>query len=104
DTPRDFSSVPSGRVTVAGVAWSQHVGVSRVEVRVDDGSWADAVLAEAISADTWVQWSYSWDASPGRHRGNVRATDANGQAQTAARADGVPDGATGHHSVLIDVS
>ena len=103
DTPRGFSSVSPGRVMVAGVAWSQHVGVSRVEVQVDDGSWEDAELAEAISADTWVQWSYSWDASPGRHQVTVRATDANGRVQTAARADVVPDGATGRHSVLVDV-
>lgn len=104
DTPRHFSSVSSGRVTVAGVAWSQHVGVSKVEVQIDDEPWADAVLAEAISADTWVQWSYSWDAPPGQHQVTVRATDARGRVQTAARADVVPDGATGHHSVQVNVS
>lgn len=103
DTPSDFSSVASGRMTVAGVAWSQHVGVSRVEIQVDDGPWAEAELATAISADTWVQWSYSWDASPGQHQLTVRATDANGEVQTATRADVVPDGATGHHAILIEV-
>lgn len=104
DTPRGFGSVAAGRVMVAGVAWSQHVGVSRVEIRVDDGRWDDAVLATAISEDTWVQWSYSWDAPPGQHTLTVRATDANGRVQTATRADVVPDGATGHHSVQVKVS
>lgn len=104
DTPRDATSVPAGMVTVAGVAWAQHTGVSRVELRVDDGPWSDAVLAEAISADTWRQWSFEWDATSGGHELTVRATDANGVVQTAEYADVVPDGATGHHSVFVNVS
>ena len=33
------------RVAVAGVAWAQHRGISKVEVRVDDGPWQPAPLA-----------------------------------------------------------
>ena len=104
DTPGRFQNVVAGPVMVAGVAWSQHVGVSAVEVRVDDGPWREATLAEAISADTWLQWSFAWEATSGQHELTVRATDANGKVQTAAYADVVPDGATGHHSVSISVS
>ncbi|MCC6270408.1 MAG: molybdopterin-dependent oxidoreductase [Microbacteriaceae bacterium] len=104
DTPRASRSVTAGTVIVAGVAWSQHVGVSRVEVRVDDGRWEDATLAEAMSADTWRQWSFAWDAPRGQHTLTVRATDANGLLQTADYADVVPDGATGHHTVPVNVS
>lgn len=103
DTPRESRQVAEGRLAVAGVAWSQHVGVSRVEVQVDDGEWSDAVLADAISADTWRQWSFPWDAQRGRHQLTVRATDANGRLQTSASADVVPDGATGLHSIVVDV-
>lgn len=104
DTPRDSSSIASGHVAIAGVAWSQHVGVSRVEVQVDDGGWVDAELAEAISADTWRQWSLPWDAAAGGHDITVRATDAKGMVQTAAYADVVPNGATGLHSIRVTVS
>lgn len=103
DTPQESRQVTEGRVVVAGVAWSQHVGVSSVEVRVDDGAWSDAMLADAISADTWRQWSYPWDARSGRHQLTVRATDANGRLQTSDYADVVPDGATGLHSIVVDV-
>lgn len=104
DTPADASRVTAGPVTVAGVAWSQHVGISGVEVRVDDGPWKNATLADAISADTWRQWSFPWDATAGSHQLTVRATDAHGLVQTAEHADVVPDGATGHHSVSVAVS
>ncbi len=86
-----------------GVAWLQHTGVSAVEVRVDDGPWQPATLATAISADTWVQWRYEWDAPPGRHTIRVRAISADGEVQTAERAPVAPDGATGHHERTFDV-
>ena len=36
-----------------------------VEVRVDDGPWQQATLLPVPSVDTWVQWRYAWDATPG---------------------------------------
>jgi len=96
--------VSAGTVTVAGVAWSQHTGISGVQLRVDDGPWNDAELAEAISADTWRQWKWSWQAKSGHHVLTVRATDANGKVQTATVADVVPNGATGLHSIDVTVT
>lgn len=104
DTPRDSFQTVAGTVMVAGVAWSQHVGLSGVEVRVDDGRWQEATLAEAISADTWRQWSFPWKATSGKHFLSVRATDANGVKQIEQVADVVPDGATGLHSIFVNVS
>lgn len=103
DVPAAGRQVQAGTVAVAGVAWSQHVGVSAVHVRVDDGPWQEATLADAISADTWRQWRYAWDATPGAHTLTVRATDATGKVQTSAVRDVVPDGATGLHSVRVTV-
>jgi len=88
-------------VVVAGVAWAQHTGISRVQVRVDDGPWSDAELAPAATADTWRQWSWPWTATPGSHALTVRATTTTGLVQTAERADTVPDGATGLHTVHV---
>ncbi|MDJ0339167.1 molybdopterin-dependent oxidoreductase [Cryobacterium sp. PH31-O1] len=105
DVPRQGTSVPAGSVVIAGVAWSQHVGVSAVAVQIDDGPWRDATLADAISVDTWRQWAYTWnDASAGDHRLKVRATDAAGLVQTSATADVAPNGATGLHEISVSVS
>ena len=39
DVPRSGQSLSAGPITVAGVAWHQHVGIEAVEVQVDDGPW-----------------------------------------------------------------
>ncbi|MFP3464801.1 molybdopterin-dependent oxidoreductase [Leifsonia sp. SIMBA_070] len=103
DVPAAGRQVKAGTVAVAGVAWSQHVGVSAVHVSVDDGPWQEATLADAISPDTWRQWRYAWDAAPGAHTLRVRATDAKGLVQTSTVRDVVPDGATGLHTVQVTV-
>ena len=50
---------------VAGVAWAQHRGIERVEVRVDDGEWNDATLSTQDTTDTWRQWLWPWQATVG---------------------------------------
>ncbi|WP_406015477.1 molybdopterin-dependent oxidoreductase [Streptomyces sp. NBC_00984] len=104
DTPRALASPKPGTVPVAGVAWAQHRGISRVEVRVDGGPWHPARLAAQDSKDTWRQWVWKWPATSGRHTLEVRATDGTGATQTGRRTGTVPDGATGWHSVVVDVS
>ncbi|WKU08401.1 molybdopterin-dependent oxidoreductase [Micromonospora sp. HUAS LYJ1] len=103
DTPRARNRLTAGEVTVAGVAWAQHRGISRVEVRVDGGAWQEATLAPTVSVDTWVQWSWRWPATPGEHTLQVRATDRDGETQTPLTAPVAPDGATGWHSVTVTV-
>jgi DMSO/TMAO reductase YedYZ molybdopterin-dependent catalytic subunit len=104
DVPRPLERVPAGRVAVAGVAWAQHRGVDAVEVRVDDGEWQQARLAEVPSIDTWRQWVWDWDAKQGTHRIQVRATDGRGKTQTDREADPFPSGATGWHSTVVTVT
>jgi DMSO/TMAO reductase YedYZ molybdopterin-dependent catalytic subunit len=104
DVPRSFARVRPGPVDVAGVAWAQHRGISKVQVQVDDEPWQDADLAAADGIDTWRQWRWSWTAGrTGNHRLQVRATDADGNTQDSRRAPVAPDGATGWHSVSITV-
>ncbi|MFG3598974.1 molybdopterin-dependent oxidoreductase [Micromonospora chersina] len=103
DTPRARGRLTAGPVTVAGVAWAQHRGIRRVEVRVDDGPWQEATLAPTPSVDTWVQWSWRWNAGPGEHTLQVRATDADGETQPEQRRPVAPDGATGWHTVKVTV-
>jgi DMSO/TMAO reductase YedYZ molybdopterin-dependent catalytic subunit len=104
DTPRASARLQPGRVAVAGVAWAQHRGIDRVEVRVDEGPWQLAELAPVPSADTWRQWLWRWDARPGAHTLEVRATDGDGVTQTARRTDPFPSGATGWHARSVTVS
>jgi DMSO/TMAO reductase YedYZ molybdopterin-dependent catalytic subunit len=102
DTPHGNSK--AGSVVVAGVAWAQHRGVSKVEVRVDNGDWNTATLAAVPSIDTWRQWTWTWQASPGRHRLTVRATDNAGDVQTADEQPPAPDGSTGWHTIEISIT
>ncbi len=103
EVPRAGAVVAPGTVAVGGTAWAQHRGVTAVEVRVDDGPWTAVTLAAEDSVDTWRQWSWTWDATPGTHTLAVRATDAVDGVQTGAVADVVPDGATGWDSVEVTV-
>ncbi len=103
DTPRSLERVAAGPVAVGGVAWAQTRGIEAVEVRVDDGPFRPAQLADALNRDSWRQWRFDWDAVPGRHTLTVRAVDGNGETQTEARADIVPDGASGWMSLVVTV-
>jgi DMSO/TMAO reductase YedYZ molybdopterin-dependent catalytic subunit len=103
DTPRSGASVTAGRpVPIAGVAWDQHVGVSGVQVQVDDGPWLPATLATVPSTDTWRQWVVHWTPpKPGSYVVRVRATDDSGQVQTDVSRDVFPAGATGWHTIVV---
>jgi DMSO/TMAO reductase YedYZ molybdopterin-dependent catalytic subunit len=103
DTPSPFLDLRPGEVPIAGVAWAQHVGIDRVEVSIDEGAWTPAELGGEDTVDTWRQWVYRWDATPGEHRLRVRATDRTGETQTPDRAEPFPDGATGHHEIVVRV-
>lgn len=103
DTPKPFARPKAGTVMVAGVAWAQHRGIDKVEVRVDDGPWQEAELAAEDTRDTWRQWSLAWRATKGGHTLTVRATDRTGAVQTDKRTRTIPDGASGWHSVVVTV-
>ncbi len=104
DVPVGGSAVKAGRIAVAGVAWAQHKGINAVEVRVDGGPWHQATLAAVPGIDTWRQWVWYWDATPGTHVIEARATDATGYTQTAAQVPTEPNGATGYPSSTATVS
>jgi DMSO/TMAO reductase YedYZ molybdopterin-dependent catalytic subunit len=104
DRPVSFATLKPGDVLVQGVAWAQHRGIRQVEVQVDAGPWNLAHLAPVPSIDTWVQWSWPWPARAGHHQLRVRATDGTGAVQTEKRADTFPNGATGWHTLAVQVS
>ena len=101
DAPKGFDTVPAGRVRVSGVAWAQHTGIDRVQVRVDGGPWRDARLSAEVNLDTWRMWWAEVDVSAGSHQVQCRATDRTGYTQTDERAGTVPNGATGWHTITF---
>jgi DMSO/TMAO reductase YedYZ molybdopterin-dependent catalytic subunit len=103
DVPRQGADVPAGRAVIAGVAWDQHIGIGRVEVRVDEGPWAEAELAAEPTVDSWRQWRLAWEAEPGDHTIEVRATNRDGEVQTEQRQPPAPNGASGWHTVDVTV-
>jgi DMSO/TMAO reductase YedYZ molybdopterin-dependent catalytic subunit len=104
DTPSQADRLLAGEVAIAGVAWAQHRGIEKVEVRIDDGPWRAAELGTADTEDTWRQWVLRWRAVPGSHMLTVRAIDGTGALQTEEVAPPFPDGATGYHTIEVDVA
>jgi DMSO/TMAO reductase YedYZ molybdopterin-dependent catalytic subunit len=104
DVPSANGDVGSGPVAVAGVAWAPDRGISRVEVKVDEGEWQNATIATPIGPQTWVQWKWTWQATPGQHVIAVRATDGAGEVQSDQVTPPAPDGARGYHAVRVRVA
>jgi len=102
DTPR--GGIEPGPRQVAGVAWAPYRGISKVEVRLGEGAdWVEAVLSEPLSDNCWRQWAVEWNAPAGTHLLQVRATDGEGNAQTDEQRPPAPDGATGWHTIQVNV-
>ena len=103
DVPGPSRRVRAGRSVIAGVAWAPTRGIQRVEVRVDDGPWRAADLAQRLDVDCWRQWSLPWEATPGAHVIAARATDGLGEVQTDERTPVAPDGASGYPVIRLVV-
>ncbi len=92
----DSRTDDSAPVPIGGIAYSGARGISRVEVRVDDGPWEEAELrVPAVSPLAWVQWRHFWRAAHGMHTVRVRAYDGEGKLQISEGHGTFPDGATG---------
>jgi DMSO/TMAO reductase YedYZ molybdopterin-dependent catalytic subunit len=103
DTPKTMATLKAGKNVIAGVAWAEHIGVEAVEVGID-GEFFEATLAVQDALDTWRQWYYIWDATPGAHKVQVRATDRVGVSQTTVNQAVFPSGATGLHTIHVTVA
>jgi DMSO/TMAO reductase YedYZ molybdopterin-dependent catalytic subunit len=104
DTPKQGANVGAGAVPIAGIAWAQHRGIQAVEISIDGGPWARATLAHEDTIDTWRQWVFTWEASPGPHTISARATDDTGMVQSPVEAPTFPSGATGDHTISVTVA
>ena len=73
-----------GTVVLSGAAWSDGTPIKSVQVKVDDGEWQDAKVAEQKKY-TWTFWTHEWKNPPaGEHTVVSRAMDARGRVQPSA--------------------
>jgi DMSO/TMAO reductase YedYZ molybdopterin-dependent catalytic subunit len=93
-------------VRLFGVAFAGKRGISKVEYSTDGGSsWSAAHLRAALSELTWVLWDASWTpARPGAFVLQVRAMDGTGTLQEPASSASLPSGASGYHTIRLNVS
>ena len=85
--------VPAGRRLLRGRSWSGEGSIAKVDVSLDGGNtWQPARLREPNIDRAWVRWDVDWDARPGTHRLQARATDSRGNTQP----DRIPLNAEGY--------
>ena len=92
---------PGTLIPIGGIAHAGARGISKVEIRTDDGPWREARLRTPLSALTWVLWRYEWPFQPGAHTLTVRCYDGRGALQIAQAAPPHPSGASGYHEKKI---
>ena len=88
-----------------GVAFGGPETIQEVQLSFDlEKTWVSAELETPLSPYTWVIWNYDWVApKAGKHMVFVRAIDAKGKVQTSEMTRPQPAGATGLHSIILDV-
>jgi len=61
-------------------------------------------LRAVDAVSTWAAWRYTWlPAKAGSYQISVRATDGTGTLQEAKAQDSFPLGATGLHTITVQV-
>ncbi len=104
DVPRNQETVSAGLVNIGGIAWSPTIGIEKVEISLgEDDVWQEVELGVVESNETWLQWKYDWQATPGDWLIRVRATDSSGFTQSPISVAPAPNGAEGYHTIFVRV-
>jgi DMSO/TMAO reductase YedYZ molybdopterin-dependent catalytic subunit len=107
DVPKDGDIAKTGvAVRLFGVAFAGTRGIGKVEFSTDGGrNWSAADLGAPVSSLTWVLWNASWTPpQQGSYTLQVRAVDGSGAAQEPTSSASFPNGASGYHTIRLDVS
>ncbi len=106
DRPKDGDIAKAGEtVRLLGVAFGGTRGISKVEYSTDGGkNWSAAGLAAPLSSLTWVLWDATWIPQAGLYVVQVRAVDGTGGPQQPTASASYPSGASGYHTIRLDVS
>lgn len=105
DVPRDGDVLRREVLPLAGVAFAGTRGVQAVEWSADGGrTWTPAELEPPLSALAWTLWRATWMPDrEGVHTLVVRARDGGGQLQTSQSMPSFPSGASGYHTIRVNV-
>ncbi len=105
DSPGHYQFVQGLQQRLRGIAFGGRETIQEVQLSFDqEKTWVPAQIEAPLSPFTWVIWNYDWDVpQPGKHMVAVRAIDAKGKIQTSEITRPQPAGATGLHSIVVDV-
>ncbi len=107
DTPLTGTTVQASRTSyIAGVAFSGNKGISEVDVSTDAGqTWQRAILKQPLAGFTWVLWELAWQPpKAGSYTVVARAIDLEGNVQDPTVEPPLPNGSSGYHSIILNVS
>ncbi|MDT3776465.1 molybdopterin-dependent oxidoreductase [Nitrospira sp. MA-1] len=105
DSPGHYQSLQGLRQRLRGIAYGGPESISEVQLSFDqEKTWVSAEIEPPLSPLTWVIWNYDWSPpKPGKHMVSIRAIDTKGKIQTSEITRPQPAGATGLHSIVLDV-
>lgn len=105
DSPGHYQTLQGFQHRLRGVAFGGPETIREVQLSFDqEKTWVPAELEPPLSPFTWVIWNYEWTPEiPGKHMVSVRAIDAKGKVQTSEITRPQPSGATGLHSIVLNV-
>ena len=105
DSPGHYQSLQGSQQRLRGIAYGGPESISEVQLSFDqEKTWVSAEIEPPLSPLTWVIWNYDWSPpKPGKHMVSVRAIDTKGKIQTSEITRPQPAGATGLHSIVLDV-
>lgn len=106
DSPGHYQTLPGGPQRLRGVAYGGPQTIAEVQLSFDqEKTWVPAEIEPPLSPYTWVIWNYDWiPPNKGKHMVFVRAIDVKGKVQTSEITRPQPAGATGLHSIVLNVS
>lgn len=106
DYPAEVTPVlmAGGETQLRGIAFFGTQPITRVEVSTDgQKTWREATLLPPRTRYAWTPWTFAWSPSPGPYQVAVRAWSGT-TAQKAEQKDALPEGATGYHGFIVNVS
>ncbi len=104
--PVDGATLPPGRTSIEGWAWSGQGPIARVEVATAGGdAWTEARLCGSVSPHAWTRWEYEWEPpAAGRYALRCRARDARGNIQPEQAVwNSLGYGNNAVQTILVDV-
>ncbi|ULH15071.1 molybdopterin-dependent oxidoreductase [Deinococcus sp. KNUC1210] len=106
DQPAEISPIVKAGAPgfIRGIAFYGDQPITKVEVTTDGGkTWQAARLIAPRSKSVWTPWELPWTPAAGSYDVQVRAYSGD-RVQKKVESDALPEGATGYHHFIVNVS